>query len=293
MNVIMKKEIEVNYIKVVILVVAIIIAIVVGLHFFKKLKDPPTTEYVSPFPNAVQTNIDNLEINKDISLEQLYSQILDQMSFYKHEKLIKPEQSDTLLIHFVNTYSNIFLNNCYTKFNASKWYVDDQMAMRNRINDLNAFRLSNGRFVVDRQGSLEARYSSVIVTINHYNAAVQLARQTSYTSLNNAKNKIRGARAFKREAYLSNCSALVSSLSALPQNLNNSHYRYLQNRVEVLGQYRQYDEDSYINLITSVENEIRSYKANAKGTYGTVKDVSSLFEQSDAYQMEARDYYER
>ena len=94
------------------------------------------------------------------------------------------------------------------------------------------------------------------------------------------------------DKYLSRNQQLVSDLEAFRFRLEEAHYEYLENRVAMLGNYKQIEEADYDNICHGVDEEVSLYADSAAVVYGhDPRSVSQLRSAMVAHKANAKVYY--
>lgn len=282
-------------IKIAILVVACSAVLIAILIFIKTVVDPPIpTAHSNVHVEAIEKAINSFnKLNKSLSFDDsLYIAVNSKIILFHKEKFISDDQRDIAINNLVYAYVPIFKDECYIKFNKSKWYDRDHNKMINRIKDLRALRINDGSFRAVT-GKHESDLQNIESIIQNYREAQKVARNGTFTTVKNAKENIDKANRFISMPYISNCTDLVNRLNNVKTRISESHYQYLTNQVYNLSNYYSHNKESYAKLVTEVLSMLDSY-VSMKNVYGYgYKDISTLKTKVGNYELEAYQYFNK
>ena len=139
---------------------------------------------------------------------------------------------------------------------------------------------------------LKQKIDTANIILEKYDAAWELSKSTSFTSLKESERIIGQAKSYSNMKPLSNCTALVKQLLVLREKLEYSHYRRISNMVKELENYRYYTKSEFMNKqVPKVSNAIKEYKEGAKRVYGNSHSVQQLEKDAANAYNNAEDYY--
>ena len=261
-------------IKILILVVAILLAVGGVLYFMHTILAPPMPENRNQFVATLEA--DTIVINRD-DREKGFAKFKDELFLFQKEEVISSSEYDKAYEQMISTYTPLFLNWCFERFSASEWYPNDHKFMLSRISMLQSADYSNGKPIIERGSSPYLRMDHIKTIIQNYKDAWAATRVKGFTNLKDANERIQKAKSYKNKDYLSNCTSLMQAINNVSSKLENAHYSYLKGQVERLWNYSNYsDLDSYDKLVDEVDAKLDEYKNNAQKTYGKSRDVEPL-----------------
>jgi len=280
-------------IKAFILLVAIAIAVGGVLFFLLSIVSPPNDVksdkvHEIDIEHAVSSySPDSLSLSDaESELDNLY----DRASLFFTDSLISEKSFDNAVKKSSNAFAKSFIDWCHFKFGQSSWDSEDHKEMGRIISKLRKMSVAH-----NTQKAIESQTLSSLTEIENvisdYYTAWGITKQTAFSSLSNATDKINAAKKYATQKYLSNCSNLVSALNEVSSKLEQSHFNYLSRLVNSLSNYRSIDKSQYMTEAQDVQNKIDEYNNNAKRVYGFQHDVSNLTNRAGELYNEAMDYY--
>lgn len=278
--------------KIVILLVALILA-VGGIMVYAKTKvNPPTTPkqidvYASDLAQC-KTSLKNA--SDEESIDSAFLTTIDRIKIYCQEGKIREMEADKELDMTVGIYMPIYLKRCFEKFEYPIWYESDHARMLSEIAELKKLRHNDYTDVINN--STTDSLNTIVEIINRYKQARRISRSTSFTGIANAQSVISQARLFANDKYLSNCTDLRNALNSVRSEIAQSHYRYISAEVEKLSQYRYYSQSYYDNtLVPQVDAAVTEYDNKAAALYGKKQSVEPLWARARGYYNQASSYY--
>ena len=280
-------------IKILLLVVAVIIAIGGVLLFMKTIISPPQDlEFKNQFEIAINQKIDDFSNVDSDDLESEFEILTDLAHRFKEESNIDQKLFDKEYSEIIGVYSPKFAQYCFGQFKKSVWDDRDLKWMGDRIAQLRQLTVEDGTHkIMDNYPETDGRFSSIIMVIDNYRDAKALSNQTSYSGLENARARIRKANQYREDTYLMNNAALMNALYSLPDRLEASHYASLRAKVNTLANYQNYTEENYENLSDNVFAALKEYEENAQSVYGGSRSLSELYSNASRFYGAAKDYY--
>lgn len=285
-----------NTIKTFILLMAVIAAISgVLVYANTRVVLPKIPDAINQYKYDLSESVSFLsEKNEQEKTDLMFTIVKDRIEVFEMEGKITIKEKDESLNEFISFYTPLFINQSLSKFNRSDWSVNNHSKMLSRINELKAIKLSNNQRVVN--SSQIVSFNLISKVINDYNHAVIIAKNTSYTTAVNAQLIINEAVKYAADQYLSNNTDLRNSLKSVSRKIGESHLNQLNNRINQLGNYRNFNQTHYLNtLVPSFDRLFKDYKENANtlygGAFGTTTENNSLFEKASKLTEDALVYY--
>ena len=270
-------------IKITLLVVAILLAVGGVMAYYKTIVSPPgKLEFKNQYVNSDKKDISKVKsANTDLALDTTFLAITDELDLQLANSFLTNQERDELLESFATQYVPTYVASCNNKFNQSVWNEKELQKMNSRISELRALLTTDKTVVI--QGEANTSLNKVHNVIVNYYEAKRAASAGGYNGLQAAKQKIANAKKYAAMSPINNCSDLVSRLNSVATRLEQAHYSYLANQVERLRPYYNYSQTEYDNLALSISEKLEEYKNNAKSTYGTVSNISTLESRAGSY----------
>ena len=280
-------------VKILLLVVAVIIAIGGVLLFMKTIVSPPQDlEFKNQFEVALNQKIDVFKKVDSNNLEREFATLTDLAHRFKSESNIDDKLFDKEYTEIIGVYSPKFAQYCFGQFQKSVWDESEHKWMEERIAQLRKLTVEDGsRKIMDNYAESDGRFSIILKTIGKYREAKALSNRTGYSGLSEARSRISKANQYKQDDYLKNNAALMKALNSLPSRLEASHYASLRAKVNTLANYYSYSADSYDALSDNVVAALKEYKQNAQSVYGESRSLSDLEADASRYYNAAVEYY--
>ena len=280
-------------VKILLLVVAVIIAIGGVLLFMKTIVSPPQDlEFKNQFEVALNQKIDVFKKVDSNNLEREFATLTDLAHRFKSESNIDDKLFDKEYTEIIGVYSPKFAQYCFGQFQKSVWDESEHKWMEERIAQLRKLTVEDGsRKIMDNYAESDGRFSIILKTIGKYREAKALSNRTGYSGLSEARSRISKANQYKQDDYLKNNAALMKALNSLPSRLEASHYASLRAKVNTLANYYNYSADSYDALSDNVVAALKEYKQNAQSVYGESRSLSDLEADASRYYNAAVEYY--
>ena len=282
-------------IKSAILVAAIVFAVGGVLFFILSVVSPPNDIEKK---NVHQIDIDNCisAYNPDsISLPQAENEmdlLHDRAALFLSDSLITEGVFDNAIKKSTNSFAMSFIKWSHSKFNQTAWNAKDHNEMRRIMEKIRKISIENGTKKALETQALSS-LTEIETVISDYNAAWNVTKRTTYSSLDDASRIISEAKKYANQNYLKNCSELVNALDRVSIKLEESHFNLLKRQVSSLANYRAMGKEDYVRKSQDIQSKIKEYDNNANRVYGTKHDVSELRNSAGEYYNEAMDYYNR
>lgn len=283
-------------IKILLLFVGVLLAVGAIMFYVKTIVSPPQDlTFKNQYVNYLKKEINLLRGSQtENAVDSLYLIITDEIQYLRKEQYLSQNERDAAMEEFAGLYIPLFIKNCDSKFGHSVWNENDHKRIIERVDELRNLTTNDGakRIV---EGETENSLNKISSTIVNYYKAKNIARQTRYNGISNAKNIISEARNYAKMSPLCNCKELVNSLNAVAGKIEQNHYTYLASRVRQVENYSYWyknEWDSYKNFADKVSSELNEYK-NDTNFYGTHHDVISLIKRrNDAVNYSYYNYFE-
>lgn len=281
-------------IKITILIIAIILAIGGVMIYAKTKVEPPmATTSIDQYSKNIDDEIMLFSSLNSQNKEDLhYHTLMNKIEIYEEEFKLTKEAGDKMIDKVLKSYTPLFIEHAYSAFSKSKWYDEDHNRMLTTINTLKSVKhYNNSSTALSNENMQELKKIQNI--ISDYQKARAVSRQTTFKGIKAAQNTINQAQKFANHQYLSNCIDLVNALNNVKSSLASSHYKYIDSQVELLAQYRNISQYSYINeLVPKVRAAIEEYENKAYSLYGSKRNVDELWSKARTYYNSALYYYE-
>lgn len=280
-------------VKILLLVVAVIIAIGGVLLFMKTIVSPPQDlEFKNQYEIALNQKINNFKKVGSDNLEREFATLTDLAHRIKTESNIDDKLFDKEYTEIIGVYSPKFAQYCFGQFQKSVWDENEHKWIEDRIAQLRKLTIEDGsRKIMDNYAESDGRFTIILKTIGKYREAKALSNRTGYSGLGEARSRISKANQYKQDDYLKNNAALMKALNSLPSRLEASHYASLRAKVNSLANYYSYSADSYDALSDNVVAALKEYKQSAQSVYGESRSLSDLEADASRYYNAAVEYY--
>ena len=270
-------------IKILLLVVAILLAVGGVMAYYKTIVSPPgKLVFKNQYVNSDKIDISLVKsANTDFALDSFFVAIIHELDFQLANSFLTNQERNELLELFATQYVPTYVSACNSKFSKSVWNEGELQKINTRISELQGLVTTENQIVI--QGEANSSLNEVHNVIVAYYEAKKAASIDGYNGLQAAKQKIAAARKYASMSPINNCTDLVSRLNSVPTRLEQAHYSYLAGQVERLRPYYNYSQTEYDNIALSISEKIDEYKKNAKSTYGRVSDINSLENRAGNY----------
>ena len=270
-------------IKIILLVVAILLAVGGVMVYYKTIVSPPgKLEFKNQYVNSDKKDISLVKSAKtDSALDSFFVAITHELDLQLANSFLTNQERNELLELFATQYIPVYVSACNSKFSKSVWNEGELQKINTRISELQGLVTTENKVVV--QGEANASLNEVHNVIVAYYEAKRAASAGGYNGIQAAKQKIATAKRYASMSPINNCTDLVSRLNSVSARLEQAHYSYLVGQVERLRPYYNYSQTEYDNIALSISEKLDEYKKNAKSTYGRVSDISSLESRAGSY----------
>lgn len=270
-------------IKIILLVVAILLAVGGVMVYYKTIVSPPgKLEFKNQYVNSDKKDISLVKSAKtDSALDSFFIAITHELDLQLANSFLTNQERNELLELFATQYIPVYVSACNSKFSKSVWNEGELQKINTRISELQGLTTTENKVVV--QGEANASLNEVHNVIVAYYEAKRAASAGGYNGIQAAKQKIATAKRYASMSPINNCTDLVSRLNSVSARLEQAHYSYLVGQVERLRPYYNYSQTEYKDIALSISEKLDEYKKNAKSTYGRVSDISSLESRAGSY----------
>ena len=251
-------------IKIILLVVAILLAVGGIMAYYKTIVSPPgKLKFKNQYVNSDKKDISQVKsANTDLALDSFYVAITHELDLQLANSFLTNQERNELLELFATQYVPTYVSACNSKFSKSVVTTENKIVI---------------------QGDANSSLNEVHNVIVSYYEAKKVASASGYNGIQAAKQKIATAKKYASMSPINNCTELVSRLNSLSTRLEQAHYSYLAGQVERLRPYYNYSQTEYDKIALSISEKFDEYKNNAKSTYGRVYDISSLEIRAGSY----------
>lgn len=277
--------------KILLLVLFSIGAIAGVLVFAKTRVAPPSNlEIVNQYSVNLESETKTFNNIKDFSESRsAYIRIDDRLQRFLNENAIDSKVSDEFRKKIDESYGKVLKSYSFDLLQKSVWPEEKLNEMLTMLSSLRADKLSTGENAVTEDFIASADKINNIV--GEYRTALRFSKNVSFNGVNDASSKIQKAKSYRTAEYLKNNAALVSALDIFPSRIAQSHYGYVSNLVNALGNYSGVTKDYYMNtLIPRADNAITEYK-NTKIYGGNKPNISELEDKAVSLVTSAMNYY--
>lgn len=269
--------------KIILLVVAILLAVGGVMAYYKTIVSPPgKLVFRNQYVNSDKRDISLVKSAKtDFALDSFFIGITHELDLQLADSFLTNRERDELLELFATQYVPTYVSACNSKFSKSVWDDGELQQMNSRIVELQRLVTTENKIVI--QGEANSSLNDVHNVIVAYYDAKKAASVGGYNGIQVAKQRIASAKKYASMSPINNCTDLVSRLNSVADRLEHAHYSYLANQIERLRPYYNYNQTEYDDLALSISEKLDEYKKNAKSTYGRVSDISSLESRAGSY----------
>lgn len=281
-----------TFLKIILLVLFIVVAVGAVLIFVKtQLAPPRNIPFHDQYSAPLNASVDSVGQKPFPLCKEAYAKAYHKVKFMNQEGLLSADQADELITKIDTAYGNRIAEYAYKIFNSSVWPEENLKTVLSAIAELRKDRLSNGDMAITHR--LKDTFEQIDEIIDNYQTAWEFARSTGFRGLSDAQARLARISHYRELPYLSNNTALMTALKNMPQALSDSHYNSLVAMVNRLAGYRNMTLDSFTTLARQTLNSINEYaETGLYGKYGaTKKNVQSLRTRAGDYYDAAIIYY--
>ncbi|MDE6535631.1 MAG: hypothetical protein K2K82_06430, partial [Muribaculaceae bacterium] len=245
----------------ILLLILFSVGAVAGVLVFAKTQvaPPMNIDPVDQYVEDLKSDCDSYEGSNDYQESQSeYVRLDNKLKRFIAEDVITSETSDEYRHQIDEIYGKDLCRYGFRFFQRNEWPDKDIKELSERIAALRADKLSTGETAVT--GEFITQSDNINNIIAKYSDARQLARNTSFTSVDNSRSKINRADEFTSDDYLKNNRSLVADLNSLRGKLARSHYNYVASKVNQLAGKHYLSEDEFLSLLQNVNVVIDEYK---------------------------------
>ena len=273
-----------------ILILGFVIAVAVAgvLVFYPTIVKPPVDVAMNNphTANAEATIGDFVEDVNDIAHnDSLFYAMVDKLEVYRLEKYLTEDELDKQTLSLVRSYVPIFIKWCNSKFGESTWNAkEDHPRMQKRIADVRALTIGpeNAR-VTAVSDAHEDDLEYVETVIKDYNKAREVAKSSSFVSVDKAKKTIDEANKYYNKEPLDNCKDLRTKLLEVKVKIGKSHYAKVEAKVNELANRTQMTMGDFISLKMTAKAMIDEYDSNRYIYGSSAKTSDDLWRKYNSY----------
>lgn len=245
-----------------------------------RLSAPEKIHYTNDHFNSIQKDINSIKNELRKKMDADFFRISDMIELSRKELFITNNERDILLNELTSKYLPWFFDVCRNKFKNSYWDEQDHVWMMSRINLLRGLRIkSNSERLIESDSNMEL--TKIAGIIEKYRKALEESKSPVFVSIEQSRSYVANIATYMADSNLKYCKNLKVKLEEGKLKLNDSHFQYLEKRVNQLDTYRMYEIDSYRHLYQGIMNDIQAYNENAFGIYGVCSSTSYLARQAD------------
>ena len=224
-------------IKIILLVVAILLAVGGVMAYYKTIVSPPgKLEFKNQYVNSDKKDISQVKsANTDLALDSFYVAITHELDLQLANSFLTNQERNELLELFATQYVPTYVSACNSKFSKSVWNEGELQKINTRISELQGLVTTENKIVI--QGVANSSLNEVHNVIVAYYKAKKVASASGYNGIQAAKQIIDTAKKYASMSPINNCTELVSRLNSVSNRLEQAHYSYLAGQVEKLRHY--------------------------------------------------------
>ena len=279
----------------ILLVAGALAAVVASMAYFAKTRLEPPSAVNSTNPHAAEVEKSIEKINGNLgetALNRQFFEVKHRIDFLCENNLLSKEDGDKLKTTMMERYVAEYADKAIQRLGNTSWNDQDIDDIASQVKMARNVKTSDGKRVVETLPEYGERFNRVLAVVERYDSAKVLAQGKTYQNWANTKKRMARAKRFMHDKYLSRNQQLVSDLEAFRFRLEEAHYEYLENRVAMLGNYKQIEEADYDNICHGVDEEVSLYADSAAVVYGhDPKSVSQLRSAMVAHKANAKVYY--
>ena len=158
-------------IKIILLVVAILLAVGGVMAYYKTIVSPPgKLEFNNQYVNAAKKDISKVKsANTDIALDTTFVGITHELDLLLSNSFLTDQERNELMESFASQYVPTYVSSCNSKFSKSVWNEGELQKMKARISELQALKTTDQKIII--QGDANASLNKVHnVIVNYYDA---------------------------------------------------------------------------------------------------------------------------
>lgn len=206
-------------IKIILLVVAMLLAIGGVMAYYETIVSPPRKfDFKNQYYNSDKKDISKVKSsNTDLALDSIYVAIMHELDFQVANSLLTDQECNELLELFATQYVPLFIDRCNKAFESSVWDTPQWSHgfMLSRAAEIKNFRSSNGNYIIERNSKHIKELNKIENIISKYNSAWNFVNNASKcSSVAEIKSLKTSADKFRTQP-LSKCTKLMQSLNSV------------------------------------------------------------------------------
>ena len=229
-------------IKIILLVVAILLAVGGIMAYYKTIVSPPgKLKFKNQYVNSDKKDISQVKsANTDLALDSFYVAITHELDLQLANSFLTNQERNELLELFATQYVPTYVNE------------GELQKINTRISELQGLVTTENKIVI--QGDANYSLNEVHNVIVVYYEAKRAASASGYNGIQAAKKKIATAKKYASMSPINNCTELVSRLNSVSTRLEQAHYSYLAGQVERLRPYYNSSKTEYDKIALSISD---------------------------------------
>lgn len=268
---------------------ALSIAAVVSFYY-KKQVTAPAISFENVFLQDVDEMNGEIDAAADVTdLELVFKKALSRIGVFESESYLSGTQLKSAYSKFGTAFVPRFVDLSIEVFEGSAWPDKSLEYIKSQGETLLSGRKNKDSNILMTRDEPAVR--EVVSVVKSYLDAMGLSDKYN-GNFNAARAMVSAARSYLEAPYLQNCTRLVDKMQNLPYRLNESHYRYLSNKVASLRAFRVFRSyEDYEQNAEKVYALLNEYDEGAYSVYGTKNDLSELKTSYQEYLSLAYDYW--
>lgn len=263
--------------KILVLILATLIAAGSVLYFVKTMLDPPARVTVdNGYADLIDEAIEQYSESRQSSYESGYRPVYDRIERFHKEGKLTGSQYDRTRSDAAAVYAPRLAQDCYRRLMMT-WTDSDMNEMENRIYRLLSQRLySSGAPVVDNDPSSARSLNEIADVLKLSREARNMCASPTFISLTDSRNKMIQVRRYLANQYLKHNSSLIGAIAEYGDMLGRQHYRELSSRADALAAYTAMSRDEFDSMYNDTMAAISEYDNHAAAIYGKAIDTAPI-----------------
>ena len=275
--------------KILLLILAVVVAVGAVLIFVKTQLAPPVEiANKDPYGRVLDAELKLVESKSFPESRRYYEKAADKLKVMNREGLISNEKTDETIVKLDKIYAKEVINYAYRLFSYPTWPENKLKEISDAVYILNTNVVRTGKRTVTPD--IEKDFLTIDNVMTDYHRALDMTNDWEFRGLPDAELRLKNLEKYAERPYLSNNATLRNAINKFTVNLSSSHYNYLMQEVERLGDYRNMSQGSFNALIGQISRMLNDYRDT--GIYGSYKtNVDSLFARANELVGHGNYYY--
>lgn len=263
--------------KILVLILAALIAVGSVLYFVKTMLDPPVRVTVdNGYTTLIDEAIDQYSQSLQSSYESGYRPVYDRIERFHKEGRLSASQYDRARSDAAAIYAPRLAQDCYRRLMMT-WTDSDMNEMENRIYRLLSQRLySNGAPVIDNDPPSARSLNEIADVLKLSREARNMCASPTFISLSDSHSKMLKIRRYLANQYLKHNRSLIAAIADYGDMLGRQHYSELSSRADALAAYTAMSRDEFDSMYNDTMAAIAEYDNNADAIYGKTIDTRPI-----------------